>query len=120
MIKLSLGHFEKLQEASPSISVTRRERESSTARGDLRCTIDELQGRLGSAHEVLTRTREPISGERVVDVGSGGGIDLLVAAGFTDFEITWKAVVFDGAPQASSASKFGTVGINFRANKLRG
>jgi hypothetical protein len=41
----------------------------------------------------------------------------VVAAGFTDFEITWKAEVFAGAPQASSASKFGTVGINFRANK---
>ena len=42
----------------------------------------------------------------------------MVAAGFTDFEITWKAEVFDGAPQASSASQFGTVGINFRASKL--
>ena len=40
-----------------------------------------------------------------------------VAAGFIGFEITWKAEVFDGAPQASSASAFGTVGINFRANK---
>jgi hypothetical protein len=41
----------------------------------------------------------------------------VVAAGFTDFEITWRAEVFEGAPQASSASKFGTVGINFKANK---
>jgi hypothetical protein len=27
--------------------------------------------------------------------------------------------VFSGAPQASSAAKFGTVGINFRARKPR-
>jgi hypothetical protein len=39
----------------------------------------------------------------------------VVAAGFVDFEITWRADVFSGAPQASSAAKFGTVGINFRA-----
>jgi hypothetical protein len=40
-----------------------------------------------------------------------------VAAGFVDFEITWRADVFAGAPQASSAAQFGTVGINFRARK---
>jgi len=40
-----------------------------------------------------------------------------VAAGFVDFEITWRADVFSGAPQASSAAKFGTLGINFRARK---
>jgi hypothetical protein len=40
-----------------------------------------------------------------------------VAAGFVDFAITWRADVFSGAPQASSAAKFGTVGINFRARK---
>jgi hypothetical protein len=40
-----------------------------------------------------------------------------VAAGFVDFEITWRAEVFDGAPQASAAGDFGTVGINFRARK---
>ena len=42
-----------------------------------------------------------------------------MAAGFVDFEITWRADVFSGAPQASSAAKFGTVGINFRAHKAR-
>lgn len=31
---------------------------------------------------------------------------------------TWRAEVFNGAPQASSAAKFGTIGINFRARKL--
>jgi hypothetical protein len=41
----------------------------------------------------------------------------VVAAGFVDFEITWRAPVFEGAPQSSSAAKFGTQGINFRARK---
>jgi hypothetical protein len=40
-----------------------------------------------------------------------------VAAGFVDFEITWRGDVFGGAPQASSAAKFGTLGINFRARR---
>ena len=41
----------------------------------------------------------------------------VVAAGFIDFEITWRADVFSDAPQSSSAATFGTVGINFRARK---
>jgi hypothetical protein len=40
-------------------------------------------------------------------------------AGFVDFEITWQADVFSGAPQSSSATEFGTLGINFRARKPR-
>ena len=40
-----------------------------------------------------------------------------MAAGFVDFEITWQADVFSGAPQESSAAEFGTQGINFRARK---
>jgi hypothetical protein len=40
-----------------------------------------------------------------------------VAAGFVDFEIPWRKDVFGGAPQAGSAEKFGTLGINFRARK---
>ena len=32
-------------------------------------------------------------------------------------EITWRADVFAGAPQAGSAAAFGTKGINFRARK---
>jgi TusA-related sulfurtransferase len=40
-----------------------------------------------------------------------------VAAGFVDFEITWRADVFSGAPQSSSAANYGTLGINFRARK---
>ncbi|GIK38966.1 MAG: hypothetical protein BroJett011_27990 [Chloroflexota bacterium] len=43
----------------------------------------------------------------------------VVMAGFVDFEITWRADVFSGAPQASSAANFGTLGINFRARKAR-
>jgi hypothetical protein len=39
------------------------------------------------------------------------------AAGFRGFAITWKAPIFEGAPQSSSAAAFGTVGINFRAEK---
>lgn len=42
---------------------------------------------------------------------------MVVAAGFVDFEITWQADVFSGAPQASSAAEFGTQGINFHARK---
>jgi TusA-related sulfurtransferase len=43
-----------------------------------------------------------------------------VAAGFTQFAITWRADVFSGAPQSSSAASFGTLGINFRARKAHG
>lgn len=42
-----------------------------------------------------------------------------MAAGFVGFGITWRADVFTGAPQSSSAAQFGTVGINFRARKAR-
>jgi hypothetical protein len=41
----------------------------------------------------------------------------VVAAGFVDFELTWRADVFAGASQSSSAASFGTLGINFRARK---
>jgi hypothetical protein len=41
-------------------------------------------------------------------------------AGFTDFAITWRADVFSGAPQQSSAAQFGTLGINFKASKAAG
>jgi SAM-dependent methyltransferase/TusA-related sulfurtransferase len=41
----------------------------------------------------------------------------VVRAGFVAFEITWRADVFSGAPQESSAADFGTLGINFRARK---
>ena len=43
----------------------------------------------------------------------------VVAAGFVDFEIIWRADVFAGAPQSSSAAQFGTLGINFRARKAQ-
>ena len=41
----------------------------------------------------------------------------VAVAGFVDFEITWRADVFSGAPQSSDAAEFGTLGINFRARK---
>lgn len=40
-----------------------------------------------------------------------------MAAGFEDFEITWRKDVFGGAAQEGSAANFGTLGINFRARK---
>ena len=39
-----------------------------------------------------------------------------MAAGFVNFEITWRKDVFSDAPQAGSAEKFGTL-VNFRARK---
>ncbi len=44
---------------------------------------------------------------------------VVIQAGFVDFEITWRADVFSGAPQESSAASFGTLGINFRARRAR-
>ena len=41
----------------------------------------------------------------------------VVQAGFVDFEITWRADIFSGAPQESSASDYGTLGIDFKARK---
>lgn len=41
----------------------------------------------------------------------------VVAAGFTRFEIISRVDVYADAPQSSSAAKFGTLGINFRARK---
>ena len=38
-----------------------------------------------------------------------------MAAGFIHFEITWRADVYAGAPQESSAANYGTQGVNFRA-----
>jgi len=42
---------------------------------------------------------------------------VVTAAGFKSFEITWRANVFEGAPEQSSAESFGTLGINFHARK---
>jgi hypothetical protein len=41
----------------------------------------------------------------------------VVGAGFVEFEITWRGDVFGGTAQSSSAAKYGTLGINFRARK---
>lgn len=43
----------------------------------------------------------------------------MIAAGFVEFAITWRGDVYRDAPQASSAAKFGTLGINFRARRAR-
>jgi hypothetical protein len=41
----------------------------------------------------------------------------VAAAAFVGFEITWRGDVYAGAAQSSSAAKYGTLGINFRARK---
>jgi len=43
----------------------------------------------------------------------------ITMAGFVGFEISWRADVYNGAVQASSAAEFGTQGIVFRARKPR-
>jgi hypothetical protein len=40
---------------------------------------------------------------------------VVLNAGFVGFDITWRADVYSGAPQSTSAANFGTLGINFRA-----
>jgi hypothetical protein len=41
-----------------------------------------------------------------------------VAAGFEEFEITWRKNVFEGAARPSKdAAAFGTRGVNFTASK---
>ncbi len=42
---------------------------------------------------------------------------MVTGAGFVDFEITRHRDVFSDAPQSSSAAKFGTEGIDYRAYK---
>lgn len=42
----------------------------------------------------------------------------VVAAGFEDFEITWKGDIFEDVPRPSQDALYlGTQGINFRARK---
>ena len=82
-------------------------------------------GRLQIADIILEK---PVSSDSksVVSLWSGciaGGLleeeleQLVAETGFKDFEITWRAEVFDGAPQASNAAEYGTKGITFRATK---
>jgi len=41
-----------------------------------------------------------------------------VAAGFTDFEITWSANIFESAARPRrEVTEFGTRGVNFQARK---
>jgi len=39
------------------------------------------------------------------------------AAGFVDFEISWRDDIYRDAPQQSEAAAFGTLGITYRARK---
>jgi SAM-dependent methyltransferase len=43
----------------------------------------------------------------------------VVMTGFVDFEITWRADVFNGALREDNAVNFDAVGINFRARKAK-
>jgi hypothetical protein len=45
------------------------------------------------------------------------GFSTVAAAGFIDFQTTWRAEVYADAPQASNAEDYGTLGINFDARK---
>jgi SAM-dependent methyltransferase len=76
--------------------------------------------------DILVQTSVPASAKCQIDLWTGCIAGALLeieleaavkAAGFVHFEITWRADVFAGAPQASSAASFGTLGINFRASK---
>lgn len=41
-----------------------------------------------------------------------------MAAGFEDFEVTWKGNVFEGAARPrKEVETFGTLGVNYRARK---
>jgi arsenite methyltransferase len=82
-------------------------------------------GRLQMA-DILVQRPVSLGSKKKIDLWTGciaGALmedelhESVVKAGFVDFEITWRDEVFDGAPQASSAANFGTVGINFRARK---
>ena len=42
---------------------------------------------------------------------------MVTGAGFVDFEIARHRDVLSGAPQSSSAAKYGTEGIDYRARK---
>jgi arsenite methyltransferase len=76
--------------------------------------------------DILVQKAVPESAKRKIDLWTGWIAGALleaeleatvVAAGFVGFEITWHKDVFSDAPQAGSAEKFGTLGINFRARK---
>ena len=43
----------------------------------------------------------------------------MVAAGFVGVEVLTRIDVYADAPQSSSAAKFGTLGITFRARKAK-
>ena len=70
-----------------------------------------------------TDAASPLASKLAIDAASTGNSTRLrpsttvVAAGFVGFEITARVDVYAGAPQASSAAQFGTLGINFRARK---
>ena len=84
-------------------------------------------GRLQIA-DILVSSPVPLQSKQKVELWTGCIAGALmekelkmftVNAGFVDLKISWWADVYDGAPQASSAAHFGTVGINFYARKAK-
>lgn len=84
-------------------------------------------GRLQIA-DILVRTPVPMQSKKQAALWTGciaGALMedelklITVNAGFVGLNISWWADVYDGAPQASSAANFGTVGINFYARKAK-
>jgi arsenite methyltransferase len=82
-------------------------------------------GRLQIA-DILITSPVPESSKKRADLWTGciaGALmkeeleELVMEAGFRRPEITWWADVYEGAPQSSSARRYGTIGINFRSVK---
>jgi arsenite methyltransferase len=78
--------------------------------------------------DILVRKPVPLTSKQKAELWTGCIAGALmenelklvtVNAGFVDLKISWWADVYDGAPQASSAAHYGTVGINFYARKAR-
>ena len=46
-------------------------------------------------------------------------MNTVIAAGFVAFEMLTRIDVYADAPQSSSAAKFGTLGVTFRARKAK-
>jgi len=85
------------------------------------------EGRLQIA-DILVRKPVPLASKQKADLWTGCIAGALMEhelkmsvtiAGFVGLEITWWSNIYEGAPQASSANYFGTVGINFYARKAR-
>ena len=82
-------------------------------------------GRLQIA-DIIVKRPVPDSAKSKVSLWTGciaGGLietelrELVRSAGFVRYEVQETGDVFSGAPQSSSATAYGTVGVNFHAQK---